>query len=330
MNKDIIVTNMPERYKYAVEEKKQGKITEISYCIKNYINHSRKLVTDRIIDNSVAGRQRVEGDGIFKKCNVYLPAGYDPDCSTTRYDVLYLLHGVGGDRFEWLNGNGKTDRNYNICNILDNLIANGEIDPLIVVFTDGRSSHDWTDCSFNPEGTNMLGFYYFDYELRCDLIPFIESTYNTYSSVKDITAEAVANNRLHRAIAGLSIGGMQTLNLTLGGYRCDSTLYTGTNSPWKNGLDTTVTAPGMVDLFAYAGAFSNAPTSSTGKILGAGLAAGSHNLNLLYITCGDADNIAYQEGYETASSGLAEAAGDNLGDYYRVIIKNSNEKYDII
>jgi hypothetical protein len=193
---------------------------------------------------------------------------------------------------------------------------------MIVVYPEGRSAYDWTDRSFNAEGTNMLGFYYFDYELRYDLIPFIESEYNTYSDIKNETQDGVAYNRMHRAIAGLSMGGMQSLNLGLGGYRCDSCNKTGRESLWKNGLDTTVTATGMEDLFAFVGAFSNAPTSSDGKLLGSSIAANGHRLSLLYFTCGDADEVAYPAGYMKAVDGLPEAAGADLGDYYRVIIKD--------
>jgi hypothetical protein len=77
----------------------------------------------------------------------------------------------------------------------------------------------------------------------------------------------------------------------------------------------------MIDLFAYIGAFSNAPTSSDGKRLGSSIKACNHKLSLLYMTCGDADEIAYQMGYRNAVGGLAEAAGDNLGEYYRVVIE---------
>ena len=132
-------------------------------------------MTNQNISSQEVGRETVEGAAIIKKCNVYLPVGYNEDDKDTKYNVLYLLHGVGGNRYEWLDGSGNVDGNFVICNIFDNLIANGDIDPLIIVFPDGRSAHDWTDDSFNAEGTNMLGFYYFDYELRYDLIPFIES-----------------------------------------------------------------------------------------------------------------------------------------------------------
>jgi S-formylglutathione hydrolase FrmB len=328
--KNIDMTSVPDEYKRAAEKKLQGTITEVSYSVRNYINSSRQLVTYQNISDKEAGRETVKGDAIIKKCNVYLPAGYDENHNATKYNVLYLLHGVGGDRYEWLYGSGNVDENFVICNIFDNLIAKGHIEPLIVVFPEGRSSYDWTDNSFNAEGTNMLGFYYFDYELRYDLIPFIESQYNTYANIKDISSQGIIYNRLHRSIGGLSMGGMQALNLIIGGYRCDSTVYTGTKDGWSNGLDTTVLAPGMGDLFAYVGAFSNAPTSSDGKVLGANLASSwMHRLQLLYITCGDADGIASENGYAKAIDGLTEAAGDNLENYYQVLIKDGVHDFEV-
>jgi S-formylglutathione hydrolase FrmB len=327
MNNNVAME--PADYKRAVRKEQQGHVTEVSYSVRNYINLERKLVTDQNINFKEVGRETIQGDTIIKKCNVYLPAGYDKNDTKTRYKVLYLLHGVGGNRYEWLYGSGKVDENYIICNIFDNLITNGDIEPLIIVFPDGRSAYDWTDCSFNTEGTNILGFYYFDYEMRNDLIAFIESEYNTYANIKDKSPEGIAYNRLHRAIAGLSMGGMQCLNLVLGGYRCDLAVYSGTMSNWENGLVTTVTAPGMLDLFGYVGAFSNAPTSSDGKLLGASIASCGHRLHLLYITCGDADSVAYQTGYAKAIDGLPEDAGDNIGDYYSVIIKDGVHDFNV-
>ncbi len=320
---------LPEEYSRAVIKIQQGTLEEISYSSGNYISQFRQLVTNHNISAIEAGRETVLGDPIIKKCNVYLPAGYDQSDKDRRYDVLYLLHGVGGNRYEWLSGNGKTDGNYTICNIFDNLIANGDINPMIVVFPEGRSAYDWTDTAFNPDGTNLLGFYYFDYELRYDLIPFIESRYNTYAKIQDTSTEGITYSRLHRALAGLSMGGMQTLNLGLGGYRCDSAVFAGGESGWKNGLVTTVPAPGMLDLFAYKGAFSNAPTSSDGKYLGARIGSGSFKLHLLYMTCGDADDVAYGAGYSKAVKGLREAAGENLGDYYKILIKGGIHDFNV-
>ena len=319
--KRIDVSMIPDEYKNPVPVELRGKLVEESYRVGNYIDAQRQLVTDRNINSEEAGRKTVSGDPITKKCCVYLPKGYDSENSDVRYNVLYLLHGVGGNRYEWM-GAGKSGDNYILCNIFDNLIAKGEIDPMIIVFPEGRSAHDWTDNSFNTAGTNLLGFYYFDYELRYDLIPFIESKFRTIADINDKSPEGIARSRMHRALGGLSMGGMQTLNLIAGGYRCDSTLYTRRESIWDNGLDKTVPAPGMLDLFAYIGAFSNAPTSSDGSVLGSSIASCGHKLHLLYTTCGCKDDIAYGIGYLKATEGLAEAAGTSLGDFYRVEIKS--------
>lgn len=328
--KNIDITAVPAEYKQAAAKEHQGKLCEVNYSVHNYINSARQLVTNQNISPEEAGRETVKGEPISKTCYVYLPAAYDENDKDKKYDVMYLLHGVGGSRYEWLYGSGRVDDNFVICNIIDNLIAKGDIEPLIVVIPEGRSAHDWTDTSFNSEGTNLLGFYYFDYELRYDLIPFIESNYNTYANIADTSAEKVAYNRMHRAISGLSMGGMQSLNLTFGGYRCDHVKYiNGNDGGWKNGLGNTVLTPGMEDLFAYVGAYSNAPTSSDGSILGAGIASRQYKIELLYMTCGTADGIAYSMGYEKAVNGLDKAAEGYIDNFYTVLIKDAGHDFNV-
>lgn len=324
----IEVSHVPVEYRSGLAQASRGKIVEVSYPVTNYINQSRQLVTNQDISSTEAGRETVQGDPIQKIANVYLPPGYEEKDSDTKYNVLYLLHGVGGNRGEWLHGSGQIDDNFVICNILDNLIKNGEIDPVIVVFPEGRSAHDWQSNAFTAEETNILGFYYFDYELRYDLIPFIESNYNTYANIEDDSSEAIAYNRKHRAIAGLSMGGMQSLNLTFGGHRYDSTKYTNTASMYRNGLGKTVATLGMQDLFAYVGAFSNAPTSSDGNVLGAGIASSDYEIDLLYITCGDADGVAIRS-YRSSVTGLLGNSGDKLHNYYQVILKDGAHDFGV-
>lgn len=321
-------TEIPAAYMMAAASGKQGTVRDVVYPVNNYINSSRQLVTDRRIAPEEAGRAVVSGEAIMKSCCVYLPACYEISDMDTQYNVLYLLHGVGGDQYEWLHGNGIEDGHYILCNMLDNLIASGDIDPVIVVMPNGRSSHDWADCSFNSEGTNMLGFYYFDYELRYDLIPFIETAFKTYANIREMSPEAVEYSRLHRAIAGLSMGGMQALNLILGGYRCDSATIARKESGWRNGLSATVPARGMTDLFAYVGAFSNAPTSSNGKVLGSSIAFSGNRLKLLYMTCGDADVVSIDY-YAQSIDGLADVAGDYLDEYYQVPIKDGVHDFNV-
>ena len=313
------VKAIPAQYERAVHKDLQGTIIEEHYSVNNYINAARDFVTDQAVSANEIGRDPIKGEAIVKPCHIYLPAGYDPQDKNKRYNVLYLLHGVGGDHYEWLRGGGTADGNYVLCNVLDNLIANGDIDPLIVVFPNGRSTHDWSDASFNFAGTNLLGFYYFDYELRHDLIPFIESKYNTYANIADTSVDQIAYNRAHRAIAGLSMGGMQVLNLILGGYRCDTTVEIEENGDRRTGLGATVAVPGMQDLFSYTGAFSNAPTSSEGKILGASVKASDHRLHLLYMTCGDKDEISISC-YENSIEGLVDSAGEGIDELNPILI----------
>lgn len=319
---------VPESYMKRAPSGKQGTIREYAYPVNHYIDVKRQLVRDHPIKSENAGRPTVAGEAIIKYCHVYLPAGYDEQDQNTRYNVLYLLHGVGGDHSEWLRGSGNEGDHSILCHILDNLIANDDMDPILVVMPNGRSSHDWMNRAFTPEGTNMLGFYYFDYELRYDLIPFIEATFHTYANIKEADPEAVEYNRMHRAIAGLSMGGMQALNLILGGYRCDSAAVTETASEWDNGLVTTVRAPGMTDLFAYVGAFSNAPTSSRGKDLVEGIVTSGNRLRLMYLTCGDADTVSIAC-YSQSIEGLADLAGDYLDAFHTVIIKGGVHDFDV-
>ena len=316
----IVVTPTPERSTKPIAAGHGGTVVEAEYPAANYINASRQLVTDQPVRAAAAGREVVAGDPITKPVCIYLPAGYDVRDRTTRYNTLYLLHGVGGNRREWLDGNRAMDGGFVITNLLDHMIDGGEIAPLIVVFAEGRSSHDWMDTSFNSSATNMLGFYYFDYELRHDLIPFIERTYSPCG--------AAAEPRTHRALAGLSMGGMQALNLGVGGHRCDAATCVGVPPAWGSGLAATVLAPGMTDLFAYVGAFSSAPTTSEGTVLGRSLASSGHGLSLLYVTCGEADRLL-QAGYERSLSGLAEAAGDRLGDCHQVLIRGGTHNFDV-
>ncbi|MBP5282910.1 MAG: hypothetical protein J6Z22_10480, partial [Lachnospiraceae bacterium] len=173
------------------------------------------------------------GDGaeVEKAANVYLPAGYDP---SKQYNVLYLMHGIGGDENEW----GMTGSTSRVKCIMDNLSYYGDIESFIVVTPNGRSA-----ANHAANGSDFNSFYVFGQELRNDLMPYIESHYSTYASealaaagLDAITAEvdeaafadqkanadadainkALQDSRDHRAMAGLSMGGMQTINIGIG------------------------------------------------------------------------------------------------------------------
>ena len=155
------------------------------------------------------------------------------------------MHGIGGDENEW----GMKDDNSLVKKIMDNLTVKGDIEPFIVVTPNGRSGYD------GNADNNYLAFYKFGEELRNDLIPYIESHYSTYT------------DREHRAMAGLSMGGMQTINIGI----CE-----------------------CLDLISYFGAFSAAPTSYEAAKVAATIK--NHPdlpINYFYNICGTEDSIAY-------------------------------------
>jgi enterochelin esterase family protein len=125
---------------------------------------------------------------------VYLPPGYDG--GTARYPVLYLLHGAGGDENVW------PDRmQANV--ILDNLIADGELDPLVVVMPHGFTNRIATDDRPRTAGAYKTEMEEFAVDFVSDLVPLVESRYR------------VVADRAHRAIAGNSMGGGQALAIGL-------------------------------------------------------------------------------------------------------------------
>lgn len=179
--------------------------------------------------------------GNSRKALIYTPPGYSKE---KKYPVLYLLHGIGGDHKEWFNG-GQPQI------IFDNLYANGKMEPMIVVMPNGRAMQDdrATGDIFAPD--KVQAFATFEKDLLNDLIPFIE---NKYSVLQD---------REHRAIAGLSMGGGQSLNFGLGN----------------------------LEHFAWVGGFSSAPNTKKPEELVPDPAKAKQQLKLLWISCGDKDGL---------------------------------------
>ena len=210
------------------------------------------------------------GDGaeVTKKALVYLPAGYSED---RQYDLLVLCHGIGGTENEW----GFLNPNCVGKNTVDHLIAEGEIRPLIIVMPNGRSTADFGNTSFD----NMQSFYTFGREIRNDLLPWMDAHYATYgaASPDDLTAA-----RDHRWMAGLSMGGMQTINIGL----CE-----------------------CLDLFSAFGAFSAAPTSySASQIASKVKAFDGYPVRFFYSVCGTGDNVAFASA-SAAAKNLPEHSG---------------------
>jgi len=180
--------------------------------------------------------------GTKRKATIYLPPGYS---KKTKYPVLYLLHGIGGDEYEWLRDGGHP------AIILDNLIAEGKTKPMIVVMPNGRAAKDDSRKGNIMSPEKMQGFATFEQDLLNDLIPYMEKKF------------PVIKDRESRAIAGLSMGGGQSLNFGLGN----------------------------LDKFAWIGGFSSAPNTKTPEQLVPNPDEARKKLKLLWISCGASDNL---------------------------------------
>jgi enterochelin esterase family protein len=124
---------------------------------------------------------------------VYTPPGYDADAKT-RYPVLYLQHGAGENATGWT----KQGRAHLI---LDNLIAAGKAKPMIVVMDTGYATRPGATPVQGATGNPLMPNAFEDVVVT-DLIPTIDATFRTVA------------NRENRAMAGLSMGGGQTLQIT--------------------------------------------------------------------------------------------------------------------
>ncbi|WP_121357427.1 alpha/beta hydrolase-fold protein [Flavisolibacter nicotianae] len=179
--------------------------------------------------------------GATRRALIYTPPGYS---KKKKYPVLYLLHGIGGDEKEWFNG-GHPEV------ILDNLYAEGKVEPMIAVLPNGRAMKDDRATGNIMAPDKVQAFATFEKDLLNDLIPYIEKNF------------PALRTREHRAIAGLSMGGGQSLNFGLGN----------------------------LDKFAWVGGISSAPNTKKPEELVPDPAAAKAKLKLLWISCGDADGL---------------------------------------
>ena len=180
--------------------------------VESFVYDTYAYALEAVVDNG-------ERLPVTKEAKVYLPYGYDPSKS---YDVIYLLHG-GGDP----NGNAQNAwlvDHADTVNILDNMIKNGDCDPVIVVTPTFYSVVDGVQV--DETATNWTTA--FGYELMNDLIPAVESKYATYAE-GNVSAENLKATRAHRAYAGLSMGSMTSFNSILS-YCTDYIGYVGSYS----------------------------------------------------------------------------------------------------
>jgi enterochelin esterase-like enzyme len=166
--------------------------------------------------------------GTQRPAQIYTPPGYT---KAKKYPVLYLIHGLGQDETAWVQqGHANV--------ILDNLIADRKIVPMIVVFPNGNVGGGGRGGGGVAAGSS------FETDLLTNLIPYVEARYSTLAE------------QAHRALAGLSMGGMQTKAI----------------------------APANSDKFAYFGVFSGGNISPTVDVTD--LNAFRKNVKLVYMSFG--------------------------------------------
>ncbi|MDR0964797.1 MAG: hypothetical protein LBM60_09295 [Clostridium sp.] len=141
-----------------------------------------------------------DGEPREKYANVYLPYGYDEADTEQKYNILYVMHGGGGNQDSFLDST-------KIKNMLDYSIHTQAAKPLIVVFpsyyTQAVERKGGPDTNF--ERNSVL---FFQKELVNDLLPAVESKYHTYA--QDATLEAFKASRMHRGFSGFSMGACTT------------------------------------------------------------------------------------------------------------------------
>lgn len=192
-----------------------------------------------------------EVTGTTRKANVLLPAGYTTE---KQYPVLYLLHGSEGDHNEWKKGEPVY--------VVGNAIASGEAKEMIVVMPNVRARADDSATALSNDTLgNFKAFDNFINDLEKALMPYIEENYSVYT------------DREHTAIAGLSLGGRESL-------------YIGRT---------------MYEEFAYIGSFSPGPgvvAYKMGKLTEEGLF--------------EPEDLAFPEGYEPKVLMITEGDADSI------------------
>jgi enterochelin esterase-like enzyme len=178
--------------------------------------------------------------GGMRRMHVYLPPGYETN--NQRYPVFYLLHGAGDNDDAWTS---VGHANF----IIDNLLAGGKAKPMIVVMPAGHVTRNFSVGGITNQDQ-------FTNDFLNDLLPYVEKRYR------------VIADRPHRAIAGLSMGGLQTLNIALP--HLDQFAYVGIfSSGWFNGSDAKF-------MKEHGAALDNTEWKKGLKVLFVGVGTGDH------------------------------------------------------
>lgn len=175
---NIVLGTVPDGYYSKATQ--QGTLEVFTYDTKDYIGN---------------------GEAIQSQATVYLPYGYNQNDTDTKYNILYLQHGAYGNEKTWMYEYGDDFKN-----MIDNMIADKRIPPLIIVMPYLPSGNDWY------HDTTPI---FYSGELKNDLMPAVESYYHTFAT--NTTDAGFEESRSHRAFGGFSAGGTTTWRVFLEG-----------------------------------------------------------------------------------------------------------------
>lgn len=176
--KNIALSTVPDGYYSKATQ--QGTLEIFTYDTKDYIGN---------------------GNAIQSQATVYLPYGYNQNDDETKYNILYLQHGAYGNERTWMYEYGDDFKN-----MIDNMIEDKRIPPLIIVMPYLPSGNDWY------HDTTPI---FYSGEIKNDLMPAVESYYHTFAT--NTTDAGFEESRSHRAFGGFSAGGTTTWRVFLEG-----------------------------------------------------------------------------------------------------------------
>ena len=288
--KDAIVTSACDR---------QGAVEEIKYTTDAYPEY-----------------EYADENGLVTKTAwVYLPYGYDAEDTSTKYNVLILMHGKGLNEGYWFAKGSYADPSQQgaymsggngTANLLDTMMKDGTAEKTIVVtptaYLPGEDGNTANGNSEEADANMAMGRAGFTDELLYDLMPYIAENYNIYAETDgdmtddEIRAELVAN-RAHQGYAGLSMGSVMSYQ-----------------NIWAQCLDC----------FAYIGSYSGGVTEAEIDALVEGAKSfGSYKVGYWYACLGTSENSttyygdplgtyrALLKSFPNLQSGSDLAAGDN-------------------
>ncbi|MCI8307166.1 MAG: hypothetical protein HFH14_03855 [Lachnospiraceae bacterium] len=185
-----------------IKARLQVKVVDTSIPEESFDKYNSQVPHGQVKTISYKTDYRNEGTA---QARVWTPADYSED---NEYNILFCLHGGGGDMWYWTNDKGGANDGCSADKILDNMYAEGLIEPCVVVFPNGTIPYDASKTYPNiPEDAVITDWgrdsFLLEYEILYNLMPYMNENYH------------IAQGSSHTAVCGLSMGGGQTIDIGL-------------------------------------------------------------------------------------------------------------------